>query len=116
MALYIVGYFLPIIMAALALPMALGKVPPNPIYGFRTPKTLSSADIWYPANRAGGWFMIAAGALALCHNFALWSMHSDRSSESLLASMAIADLVAVILASVASLLYLRKLPDHKTRS
>jgi uncharacterized membrane protein len=105
MALYLVGYFLPIIMAALALPMVLGMVPPNPIYGFRTPKTLSSTDIWYPANRAGGWFMIAGAALALCCNVTLWFIHPDR----LLISMAIADLVAVILASVASLLYLRKL-------
>ncbi len=109
MALYLVGYFLPIVMAALALPMVLGKVPPNPIYGFRTPKTLSSTDIWYPANRAGGWFMIAGAALALCHNIALRFIHPDRPSESLLMTMAIADLVAVILASVASLIYLRKL-------
>jgi hypothetical protein len=77
MALYLVGHFLPILMAALALPMLLGKIPPNPIYGFRTAKTLSSPDIWYAANRIAGWFMIAAAALALCHNFAEWSMHAD---------------------------------------
>ena len=109
MALYLVGYLLPVLMAASALPMVLGKVPPNPIYGFRTPKTLSSPEVWYVANRIAGWFMIAGAALALCHNFALWSTHADWAWDRLIVCMAGADLIAVILASAASLFYLRKL-------
>ena len=109
MALYLVGYWVPIIMAAVALPMVLGKVPPNRIYGFRTPKTLSSPNIWYPANRIAGWLMIAAGGLVFCHNLALLSKHPDWPWERLLTFLAVGDLIALLLASFVSLLYLRKL-------
>jgi hypothetical protein len=42
---YFIGFFLPAILGLLAVPMILGIVPPNHLYGFRTPKTLSSPDI-----------------------------------------------------------------------
>jgi len=109
MALYIVGYLLPAVMVLLALPMALGKVPPNQLYGFRTPKTLSSPDIWYSANRIAGWFMVLAGALAFCFNLLLWSIHPDWPTEKLIFWMAGAGFTAVLFASIASLIYLRKL-------
>ena len=38
------------LIAALSIPLLLRRVPPNGLYGFRTPRTLSSPDIWYPAN------------------------------------------------------------------
>ena len=53
--------------------------------------------------------MIAAGGLALCHNFALLSMHPDWLQERLIPFAAVADLIALIEAPFASLLYLRKL-------
>ena len=43
------------VLAVLSVPMTLRRVPPNPIYGFRTRLTLSSPDIWYPANAFAGW-------------------------------------------------------------
>ena len=53
------------LLAALSVPLILGKVPPNPWYGFRTPRTLSDARVWYPANRYAAWRMLLlAGALA----------------------------------------------------
>jgi len=58
------------LMIALALPMAMKKVPPNWIYGFRTPKTMSSPEIWYASNRKAGINMMFAGALAL----AIWAV------------------------------------------
>jgi len=109
MVLYLVGFLLPAVMVLLALPMALGKIPPNGLYGFRTPKTLASPDIWYPANRIAGWFMVAAGALVFCFNLLLWSIHPDWPPETLVIWMAGAGFTAIVLASVASLIYLRKL-------
>lgn len=50
-----------IVMVGLSLPLALGKVPPNWFYGFRTPKTLSSPDLWYAANRSLGRDGVVAG-------------------------------------------------------
>ena len=49
------------LFTGLGIPLALGKVPPNLFYGFRTPKTLSSPEIWYPANRSMGIDMTIAG-------------------------------------------------------
>jgi uncharacterized membrane protein len=54
-----------LVIAAVSVPMILGRVPPNPIYGFRTRLTLSSPDIWYPANRFAGWALLLAAGLSL---------------------------------------------------
>ena len=57
-------YFLlcvPLVMIGLSIPLILEKVPPNGWYGFRIPKTMSSPAIWYPANKLGGQYFIAAG-------------------------------------------------------
>jgi uncharacterized membrane protein len=52
-----------LLLVALSVPMMLGKVPPNPLYGFRTSKTLSDERIWYEANRQSGKAGIVAGVL-----------------------------------------------------
>lgn len=50
-----------VVFIALAIPLILGKVPPNEWYGFRTPKTLSEPHIWYSANRLMGYDLMAVG-------------------------------------------------------
>ena len=50
-----------LLLIGVSIPLALGKVPPNWLYGFRTRKTMSSPEIWYPANRALGRDGIVAG-------------------------------------------------------
>jgi uncharacterized membrane protein len=45
----------------ISVPMIQGRVPRNPFYGFRTPKTLSSDDIWYPANAYSGKCLFLSG-------------------------------------------------------
>jgi uncharacterized membrane protein len=50
-----------LLLTLLAVPMIAGKVPPNPIYGFRTPATLSDPDLWYAVNRRAGWWFLAGG-------------------------------------------------------
>lgn len=69
---HLIGYVVPLLILALSIPMILDRVPPNGAYGFRTPKTLESEKVWYPANRAAGWFMLAAAVLSICFNLALW--------------------------------------------
>lgn len=46
-------------------PLALGKVRPNQVYGLRTSDTLSDTDLWYAANRRFGRNLIIAGVLLL---------------------------------------------------
>lgn len=49
----------------LGAPMAMGKVKPNCIYGFRTQKTFSSPTIWYKANVFAGKAFIVCGLVVL---------------------------------------------------
>lgn len=109
MPLNLIGFLIPVVIAVFAVPVVLGKVPPNPIYGFRTPKTLSSPGIWYAANRIAGWLLIGAATMTICFNLAISSMEPEWPPEKLLVWMAGAGVVSVILASILSLLYLRKL-------
>ncbi|MEP0767449.1 MAG: SdpI family protein [Fimbriimonadia bacterium] len=50
-----------LLICVVGLPLAAGRVKRNPWYGFRTPKTLSSDEVWYPANRYAGRALAAAG-------------------------------------------------------
>ena len=50
------------VIAVISIPMILKMVPPNPIYGFRTPATLSNRALWYQANTFAGWALLI-GAL-----------------------------------------------------
>jgi uncharacterized membrane protein len=40
-------------------------VPPNPVFGIRTPRTLSCPDAWRRANRVGGSWMMGAGIVTI---------------------------------------------------
>jgi uncharacterized membrane protein len=56
----------PLVLLVLSIPLALQLVPPNRVYGFRTPKTLSNPRIWYEANRLFGInFIIASIVMAV---------------------------------------------------
>jgi hypothetical protein len=46
------------------MPLALGVVPPNRVYGVRTRRALADAGHWYAVNRVGGWCLLAA---SLCY-------------------------------------------------
>jgi SdpI/YfhL protein family len=68
-----------------ALPLALGLVPRNRFFGFRTIKTLSEDSVWYPVNRLAGLATMAAsviyGAVAAAWpyeraaRFSIWGLH-----------------------------------------
>ena len=59
---------LPALFVAIATPMILGKVPPNPWLGLRTRKTMSSQALWYKANRTGGIYLMISTLAAV----AIW--------------------------------------------
>ena len=46
-----------------SIPLVRKRVKPNGLYGFRTPKTLSSERIWYAANRDCGQALMASSAV-----------------------------------------------------
>ena len=108
MAVHLVAYIVPLIVAAVSVPMLLGRVPPNQLYGYRTRKTLSSPDIWYKANRVAGRNMFAAGALALIVNLCLWAL-LERPEKALTLWMANVLTALLVLSCVVSYLQVRRL-------
>lgn len=60
-----------VLVGVLCLPLLLQKVPPNLLYGFRTARTLSNPDIWYPANAFSAKAMLLAMVLVVASVWAL---------------------------------------------
>jgi uncharacterized membrane protein len=105
----LIGFFVPVVALALSIPMILGKVSPNKAYGFRTPKTLSSPEIWYAANRAAGGFMAGAAVISIAFNLALWWAVPEWSPEKMKSWMIGGTMVPLLMSVAASFLYLRRL-------
>jgi uncharacterized membrane protein len=85
-----------LILLIVAVPLVLGVIPRNRLYGFRTRRTLADDALWYRVNRfAGIGIMIASaiyGAVAMARpydrDFSVWLLH--------LAAFAIPLLLAII--------------------
>lgn len=91
-----------VLITALSVPLILRKVPPNALYGFRTPRTLSSPDIWYPANAFSGAAMLVASVIITA---ATWLSPSDFPEWAPVAYL----VVALLFVLVASLAFARRL-------
>lgn len=75
------------IFILIAIPLILGIVPRNKIYGIRTPKTLSDDIIWFRANRFAGIYILISGIVyiivaiilpydkSVVDNFSIWLIH-----------------------------------------
>ncbi len=85
-----------LLMIVVAAPMALRKVPPNGLYGFRTPKTMSDPRVWYDANQRAGINMIVACGLAL----AVWGVLRMTVGSGRANGIGFPVLMALLLASV----------------
>ena len=104
-----IGVAVPLLILLLSIPMILGNVPPNGAYGFRTPKTLSSPDIWYPANRAAGWFMLVAMVVSICFNVALLWTYPEWPLERTVLWMTGGMMIPLTISILASLIYIGRL-------
>jgi hypothetical protein len=52
-----------VILVALSIPMIMGKVAPNDIYGFRVPDTMNNPRIWYAVNAYSGKWLLITGLI-----------------------------------------------------
>ena len=95
------------VLIVLSIPLIAGKVPPNGLYGFRTPQTLSSPTVWYPANRRSGIYFSLAG----CSILALYgaARAAGHAFEEAPWTMGLLIGVPTGAALIASFAYLRKL-------
>jgi len=95
-----------ILILLVSIPLVLGVVPRNRVYGIRTCKTLSDDAIWYPANRFGGWALIIASCLSIGLS---WAMpYNPIHFTTFLVPLA-GFLLPFVLAVLATLLYCKRL-------
>jgi uncharacterized membrane protein len=113
--LVLVAYVLPGMALVFGLPMALELVPPNRFYGFRTRKTLSSPDVWYPANRVAGWSLGIAGSAAIAHNVHFLHRHGDWPSTTQQFFISLSTAFLILLGLAFSALYVRRLQPTPPR-
>jgi uncharacterized membrane protein len=59
-------------MAGVSLPLIRRWVKPNYLYGFRTPKTMSSEPIWYAANAYAGRMLLGLSIVYIAASILLY--------------------------------------------
>jgi uncharacterized membrane protein len=91
-----------LLLFIVALPLVIGAIPRNRVYGFRTRRTLSDDAVWYPVNRAAGIAIIIASALyfaatmiwpynrAASDNFSVWLRHLAAFAVPLIIGLSVA--------------------------
>ncbi len=98
-----------LLIIALCLPLALQKIKPNGLYGFRTPKTLSNEKIWYEANRIAGIDLSIAGVLTIFTAIALFPLSAFLTDKQTVTVMVIVTIGSLAGAVIHSFFALRKL-------
>jgi len=74
MSVFVMSLAAGVLLIALAVPLALGRITRNKWYGFRIGKAIDDDVAWHQANRAFGKWLVVAGiavALSACVNLAL---------------------------------------------
>jgi uncharacterized membrane protein len=72
-----------LILFIVGVPLALGVIPRNRLYGFRTRRTLADDAVWYPVNRFTGFGIMIASAIygvvatarPYDRDFSVWLVH-----------------------------------------
>lgn len=99
-----------VIVAVAAVPLMLRLIPPNPVYGMRTERTVTQAAAWFDVNAyAGRALLVAMGVAALV--IMLYQGTWLRSGWAQVAVFVLSIAAAV----AATLLYERKLPSRPRR-
>ena len=97
------GFWIPAFLIIISLPLILGVVPPNHVYGFRTNKTLSDEKIWYKANKDCAFYFLASGVFLFLYLFL------ERFYPVLQKYFAAAIPIVIIFAVIASLIHIKKI-------
>ena len=98
-----------LLLVALCVPMMYDKIPPNSFYGFRTPRTLSDPNIWYPANRVAGRNLALAGLIVIITALVVFAMQKGIHPKTAALSLLVVSLASLTGAVVHSLMALRRM-------
>lgn len=61
-----------LLLAGLSIPLIMGKIGPNPWYGFRVERTLSDPEVWYAVNAYSAKWLLAVGIVNIVSAVALY--------------------------------------------
>lgn len=100
-----------ILLALLSIPLILGNVGPNALYGFRVQKTLEDPAVWYPANSYAARRLLVVGLGGSVLAVALYFVpEMDVNTYAL--SCAGATLGGLAVTLIQSFLFLQQLPPR----
>ena len=69
-----------LIFVALAIPLMLRRVGPNPLYGLRVPATFADEWVWYEANARSGRDLLVLGIATMLVPLVLWFLPISESA------------------------------------
>lgn len=102
------------LLTLIALPLAFRTIPRNGVYGFRTPRTLSSDAIWYSANAFFGRACVIANLVSAMVMLIIYQ-HPPSLPQEYLIKLSLAVLLApLIIAVVLTFVHIHTL-DKKPR-
>ena len=98
--------FVAVLIAAVSLPLIKGKIPPNPLYGVRLPKSFESEENWYHLNRYGGIVMVKWSAVIFAVGLASFVLPNNIVLQ---LGLLLAGPLLLLIACIQMLVYSRKL-------
>lgn len=98
-----------VILILVNIPLYQGKIKRNNWYGFRTPRTLSSDEIWYPVNKEAALNFIIASVFTLITTIVLFLLRAIIPEIVLVVILVAVTMFSIIGAVVKSFIFLRKL-------
>ena len=104
-----------LLLSALAIPLILRKIGPNPVYGFRVKQTLEDPKVWYDANAYAGKGMLVDGLITVIAAVVLSAVPGisvDRYALSVTALF----FLALGITLFASFRYLNRIANQERRS
>ena len=98
-----------VFLIAISLPMMYDKVPPNGFYGFRTPRTMSDPNLWYPANRVAGRNLAVAGVIVSTTALVVFAIHKSIQPRTAALTLLIVSMTSLVGAVVHSFIALHRI-------
>lgn len=72
---------LPIVTVIVSIPMLLGLVRPNGLYGFRTRESMADPKIWYASNRTAAQNLIGASVVSVVIYFVCRLIFKNQNAQ-----------------------------------
>jgi uncharacterized membrane protein len=100
-----------LLLMLISRPMINRRIKPNRLYGFRTPKTLSSPAIWYPANEYSGRRLFSTGLIVTVSSLLLAPMllFGARGASAYTTTMVVILMISLLSGVIASFRFLKRL-------